>query len=613
MKQLFRGLKKNLKVFFRTKSSAAVVLLSPIIIVALVGFALYANTGQDYPLGVVSSTGENIEDMINVSMFTITKYESLEDCSTRLLMGSTAACVKVENINNTKNVSVVTDESREDVAILLQDKLRQEISLQSEAERKEIQEDRLGSIQRVYDDVNKIKSTLETIERRLGTAEENLDSVKGDTSKLSFSVDVESGEVSSEFENFVDVADSLEADFTSFVDSAKTFVNESGANQSQRQSFETEIDNAEQVLGEGFEDDVDTILDEFEDLDDNIQDAKNDADSSREAQNKIASDLENIVEDIQGVISSVQGSISTSDETLLTLETLGASSVDELASPIRFTSSTVSSSSTDYLQIAPTLISIAVFLFSGLLGGIFVYSGRMGDAAVRERSLPLSILTRFNINFFTSIFLGILQFGLLVGGLLALLQFNIPFPLEGLLTFGVLGILVSVGIGGILGSIFNSVEGVSLSILSVNALFLFFSRTFFPIDTLGVVGEYSTMLNPLSLVSEGIRRTILLDVSLLSLEVSLYILGSMIIASMFVNLFFHMNDERDSSKSQAEWIIDIRLAILSAKTPRELRDVVMDLPYYKYIRVRKYVKEWLLKREFEEAAKQSWSRKKIFG
>lgn len=609
---LFRGMWKNLKVFFRTKSSAAVVLLSPILIVALVGVALYANTGQDYPLGVVSANGESIDDMIDLSMFSVTEYSSVDDCSDMLLMGSAAACVEVTKRKGAKDVSLLVDESREEVSILLQDRLREEISAQSEQERRDIQEDRLGSIQGVYDDLSSIKSTLETVERRLGDVESDVSSASSSAEGIDFSVDIESDDVSNEINDFIDIVELLEEDFEAFISDAKSFLNESNLNESEKEDFEDDIDSAESNLGDGLEDDIDDILDELDNLRDDLEDAEDDAVQTNTLRDELIEDLEEILDDIDGVISSVESSIDSSEDALITLETLGASSAEELASPITFSTDTVSSTPEEYLQTAPTLISIAVFLFSGLLGGVFVFNGRMGPSAVRERSLPLSSFTRFSINFFTSIFLGAIQFGLLVLGLFALSNFELGFSVEGLLVFGGIGILISVAIGAILGSLFNSIEGVSLSILSINALFLFFSRTFFPIDTLGVIGEYSTLINPLTLVSEGMRRTVLLDIPLYSLEFSLYILGGIVLVLMTISYLLHIKDERDRSKAQPQWVIDVRLAIQSAKTPMELRDVVMDLPYYKYLRVRKYVEKWLYERDFDEAAKYSWSRKKLF-
>lgn len=609
---LFRGMWKNLKVFFRTKSSAAVVLLSPILIVALVGVALYANTGQDYPLGVVSANGESIDDMIDLSMFSVTEYSSVDDCSDMLLMGSAAACVEVTKRKGAKDVSLLVDESREEVSILLQDRLREEISAQSEQERRDIQEDRLGSIQGVYDDLSSIKSTLETVERRLGDVESDVSSASSSAEGIDFSVDIESDDVSNEINDFIDIVELLEEDFEAFISDAKSFLNESNLNESEKEDFEDDIDSAESNLGDGLEDDIDDILDELDNLRDDLEDAEDDAVQTNTLRDELIEDLEDILDDIDGVISSVESSIDSSEDALITLETLGASSAEELASPITFSTDTVSSTPEEYLQTAPTLISIAVFLFSGLLGGVFVFNGRMGPSAVRERSLPLSSFTRFSINFFTSIFLGAIQFGLLVLGLFALSNFELGFSVEGLLVFGGIGILISVAIGAILGSLFNSIEGVSLSILSINALFLFFSRTFFPIDTLGVIGEYTTLINPLTLVSEGMRRTVLLDIPLYSLEFSLYILGGIVLVLMTISYLLHIKDERDRSKAQPQWVIDVRLAIQSAKTPMELRDVVMDLPYYKYLRVRKYVEKWLYERDFDEAAKYSWSRKKLF-
>lgn len=609
---LFRGMWKNLKVFFRTKSSAAVVLLSPILIVALVGVALYANTGQDYPLGVVSANGESIDDMIDLSMFSVTEYRSVDDCSDMLLMGSAAACVEVTERNGTKDVSLLIDESREEVSILLQDRLREEVSAQSEQERRDIQEDRLGSIQGVYDDLSSIKSTLETVERRLGDVESDVSSASSSAEGIDFSVDIESDDISAEIDDFIDIVELLEEDFEAFISDAKSFLNESNLSESEKEDFEDDIDSAESNLGDGLEDDIDDILDELDNLRDDLEDAEDDAAQTNTLRDELIEDLEDIIDDIDGVISSVESSIDSSEDVLITLETLGASSAEELASPITFSTDTVSSTPEEYLQTAPTLISIAVFLFSGLLGGVFVFNGRMGPSAVRERSLPLSSFTRFSINFFTSIFLGAIQFGLLVLGLFALSNFEPGFSVEGLLVFGGIGILISVAIGAILGSLFNSIEGVSLSILSINALFLFFSRTFFPIDTLGVIGEYSTLINPLTLVSEGMRRTVLLDIPLYSLEFSLYILGGIVLGLMTISYLLHIKDERDRSKAQPQWVIDVRLAIQSAKTLMELRDVVMDLPYYKYLRVRKYVENWLYERDFDEAAKHSWSRKKLF-
>ena len=611
MKSIFRGIWKNLKVFFREKSSAAVVIFAPLLVVAVVGFALYANSSPEYPIGFISNEETSLRSVLDTDSFSLVAFDDTGECEERLRIGGVAACVTVNRTGTTEEVNVITDESRQDVAILLRDGIRERVQVESQRKRESTQEGRLDTIQQVLSDATRVQSSLQTASSRADDIKAEISDAESSLQRASLSVDIDIGDLDDSISSIESDVESLSSELEDLADSSSSYLNSSTANQSAKDSFTSSIESAEELLDTDFTS-VDTALDDVSTLSSDISSVEEEASASEQERQDAVNKLESARQRVDTLQSSINSANTGLEEAISTLELLGGVSVNELAAPVTLQTETVATDVSPYLQLAPTLLSIALFMFSGLLGGVVVYSGRVGQGAVREKNLPFRIVTRYLINFFTSVFLGSLQFFLLLAALVFAAGFSLQFNFLGFLVFGTLGIVVAVALGSVLGGLFESIEGVTLSILSVCALFLFFSRAFFPIDTLGTIGEVGSLINPLAQVSDGIRRVVLLDVPLQSLPVPLYVLGGEAILFMLLSMFFYLNDERDTSKTQPEWLLSGRLAINHANNRKQLQAVVNDLSYLKYLRLRKYIKQWLQDRDFEEAAKRTLRRKWLF-
>ena len=189
MKNLISCIGKDLRIFGRSRFSAFITVIIPLIIVLLVGTAFSSNSLQGIKVGTYSeSYSELSESMLKnfeEQSFIVIKSNSKESCINSVKAGEVQLCIifpaDLSEKGNEESIEFHVDESRINLAYLLIDDLKGSISARSS----EIGLELVGDL---ISDLDTIKNELAEQQKEITSATEGVSDIQSGTSELSSSV-----------------------------------------------------------------------------------------------------------------------------------------------------------------------------------------------------------------------------------------------------------------------------------------------------------------------------------------------------------------------------------------------------------------------------------------
>lgn len=471
---------KNMKMFFRSKISASAVILIPLLVVMLAGFAFDSSELSNIKIGVYSSEYTEFTNSVIVDFegkgFSSARYDNSESCINSVRHSETQICIIFPaGLNpdiNAEDIVFYADYSRVNLASELVTQIQKSIGIRTSA----VSE---GLAQDLIDTLESIKSTLpdnaEKISDAIDDAENNYDLI----SSLDFPV----GDVEDAIKDLEDI---------------KADVND------------TSIEN-----------DIQTIIDDLQDVNESGHDFSDNIDSINSEQDQLLSSLSAASVSLNKLIAVLNGQ-----------REISASSV---VSPIktRIEPVTLDSNSKDYM--VPIMLALIALFGSILLSSTMILKEKKTKAFFRNFMAPVNNVMFILATYLTCMFILFIQFVFIVIGIEWVLDMNIV-PILGPLSLVLFAALsVFVGLGMLIGYLFRSEETVIFSSMIIASLLMFFSNAILPLENISSGIMNILKYSPLVLSSEAIKKIMLFRLGYGSVAIELLILGA------FFLVFFTLN------------------------------------------------------------------------
>ena len=485
--KLYFILGKNFKLILRSKRSAALFLLGPLLIVFLLAIAF--NTSNLYDMNVAvysesySSISEDIVGNLSDSQYNIEKTNSEAECLDAVKFHNFHVCLVFPSnmiLDNSANnvVKIHVDNSRLNIANLISSQISSKVYVSAE----ELSEDMVSSILTVLDTVN---SEVATSQATIG----NLESLNSEASSSATSATADLGSIDLTYSS----VDSTAVD-TEITDLVSTY--------NMSLSAFSDLETA-----------VDTLITSF----DSLAAKASSASSSITTTNSGLTALQTSLTSGNEKISKISTSLDTMETSI---DSIKITNVDNIVTPIRTSIEPISTSNSYLLYIIPAIL-VMIFMFVALLlSSSNIITEKQSLAYFRNFITPtydfLFILGQFLSNM-TIILVEVLV-------VMATLYYFVPEP--GLVSylFATLVLLIAaslfVSLGMLIGYMFNTKQTVILGALSAGIIALFFSNTILPLETLSSVARKILMYNPFVL-AEGLIKKLLIFGASFS-EISLY-------------------------------------------------------------------------------------------
>ncbi|MCC7575097.1 ABC transporter permease [Candidatus Woesearchaeota archaeon] len=536
--KLLRSIQKNLKILARSKGSALVVLLAPLIIVFIIGLGFMDNPELKLNIGThvkepTDLTTRYIQSF-NTTEHNIIMYETEQQCVSSIRDGITVMCVvfseDFEIRDEAKNeLTFYVDESRINLVDRLISSFSTTMGTESSDISEELAEQLINIIEVSYKQAQDSlaltiinRAQINNANTQTSTALNTITDM--DTKKESINLLTLEARMEDVEDDFVE----LRARATDAVNKAKNIIpileEEGGTNVTE---FISSLNNLNTTLNN-------------EDLLKNLNDLEKAVNSLSISINKLTERIEkagtakttttNNLNEINNALETITTNtdqIKTKQEQILTeIESFELRSARSITSPITTKIESVSAPSNRLTYSFSYLLTLAILFIGLMLSSTLVFMEKDSKSFFRNFTTPTTQKYFTFINYLTALIIIIIQTLLI----LAIAHFTLNVPIltnpEVTMAFLFIGITLFITIGLLIGTLASTSEAVTMSTIVIGSVLMFLSNLILPLETLSPIMSKIAELNPYVIVSEGIRKAMLFGAGFEQLYSDLIILMS---------------------------------------------------------------------------------------
>jgi ABC-2 type transport system permease protein len=531
--KLLKIIQKNLKILTRSKASALIIFLGPLLIVSLLGLAFSNTEVYGLQISVHSSSynefSNSLLDKLAEQNFQVTRHDSQDTCIASAKQGKSNICIILPADMSLANNEVVfhVDYSKVNIVWMVLDTISEKISLKSKELRESLTTNILQKMVETKDKLAEHKQKADEISNAQSSMVDKTSSVKTSIQGMDISITMEELNMAEIDSMIVDIKEDAESAYDVIEDLIDE-VNDSDASESEKESI---IDELEDAM-----DDIEDILDlvsgnesgTLSELIDDVKTKVNDVQSKiaslgtnrEEAQTELGI-LMNLIDDNLNRINELKTSI---DAAIANIQGIGTGQADQIVSPIKTTIQPLTAQKTHFNYLFPTLIVLVIMITAILLSSTLVMNEKKSRSFFRNFISPTKDIM-FNLGtFLTSLLVIFVQLALFL--LIAGIFFGVNIWSSLLVTPVVLlfVIFAFVFLGMLIGYIFKSPETNVLAAISVSALLLFFSSTILPLESIPSALRNLANLSPFVISENLLRQTLFFNFGYADIWVELVIL-----------------------------------------------------------------------------------------
>ena len=533
-------LKKNLKLLLRSKSSAIIILLGPLLVVTLVGVA-YSNNQSQFALsvGVYSEQYSNITNSLVQKLaqkFTVYQFESVVDCVKYVRRGKVNMCVsfppdldiKKEGGNN--EITFYLDFSRVNMVWVVLDTLGEKVSEKSTEISKDLTQVLLTKISAAHNESDSDLGVLSTMAVRQGNISAKLNQIYSDLSSVDLSMnadDFKTGQIRSSIDKMNNLSQNILSQCQGLISDLDNKIlddmNCSNSGYSARNKMSTVLDNIsksakelENTYGNGENGTIEnSALFYLDFMAGTVNKTESQLNMISDIKDKIISDsyVKKALNEQSQDISKLNNSMANIQENISAIEINDAS---RIVNPITTKIQPVALESSYFGFLLPTLIVLIVMITSILLSSTIVVNEKKSPSFFRNNIAPVSQLW-FNLGtYVTSFLIILLQLVIFVAVALIFIQVSMLSAIPTTLMSLVLIISIFVLLGMCIGYFFRSEETTTLAAISLSALLLFFSNTVLPIESMPFYVRMVAQYNPFVIGESLLKQSIVFHAPILA-------------------------------------------------------------------------------------------------
>jgi len=498
---LFKIIKKNLKLLIRSKSSALIIILGPLLVIFLVGIA-FGNISK-YSLNI-GTYAESYTDITNSFVeklkekeFRVQKMDSEESCIEQIKLGKLHTCIIFPpdltlDSNKENEIIFYVDYSKVNLIWMILDAL----STQLQEQTQELSLDLTTNL------LNKLESTRQELEGKRTV----LANIKTDNQLLATQIVLLDQQVQLKIPEITSTSDEIRSYILAKInysedeiDSIKSKIEALNISNSTKNSLLSQISSLNTYLY-------------------NIQ-SKVDGSSQTDLARikEITEELDSSLSEISLTLSAtssqtrsrIEGLQSSIDAIYNDLSAIRIKNATTIVNPVTTQIKTVIPERSYLNYLFPPLIVLVVMLISILLSTTLVMMEKHSIAYFRNFITPTRDITFILATFFTNIILVTIQLIIIIvisinffkAQILSSLHIAVPAMLLITTFFTFMGMFV--------GYIFNSEETATLASISLGSVFLFLSDVILPLETMPVYIRNIARFNPFVIGETLLRKAVL--------------------------------------------------------------------------------------------------------
>jgi ABC-type multidrug transport system permease subunit len=540
-----KTLVKNLKILSRSKGSALMILLAPLLIVLIIGFSFAGNVENKTEIGIFLNENSNeltnrFVSNLNSSENSLTFFPSSLACIDAIKQSVVVTCIIFPEDfsladNKTNEVIFFVDESRMNLVYQLISSLTLNVNVESGEISKELTERMLLIIEETKSTMNTGISTTVGMKAKLKSVEGKESEIKSKVAAMD--VSAEKVDISGSSETLADVA----IDMKDLRSDAQTVVGRGYAliaayPNISYSNLELSLADLNRSINESniSLNNLNQIIDSLDKAADQINDIQAKLATAQSMKSTVSSNIDKIDADIKSLISDVDSLKSKQEAVLARINSFAFKSADSITNPITTKIESVVAKNNKITYYFPYLLMLVVLFVGIMLSSTLVFMEKDSRAFFRNFTTPTKNAHFIVMTYLTSLLILIIQSAVVLVAVYYGLQVPILNNIGVTLIFLFLGLTVFILLGMVLGNIFSTSEAITMSTITVGSVFIFLSNLVLPLETLSPVIAKIAAYNPYVIVSESIRKSMLMSISLEGLYYPLIILGIYVVGLLIL-------------------------------------------------------------------------------
>jgi len=451
MANLWNIVMKNLKLLIRSKTSALVVILGPLLIIFLVGMAFNTSNLYDLRLGIYTSSYSELTNSLVDGLkgdFLVTELDNQDDCINGVKSSEFNVCAVIPanlQITTKDNIIFYVDYSRVNLVYNIISVISDQLTNESTKLSTELTSDLLTRLDNAKVSLVERKTDINSLYANTNQAITDVNNIKKNLDDLQL-----------------------------------------------KDSYSTD-DNATEAE---------------KDLAQKLEDVKAAADRSLNIIATLAASMTQSKDSISSVGNTV-------DSVINTVSSLSVNQASDIVSPIKTKIEPLTSEEAHINYLFPTLLILVLMFISILLASTLLINEKATFAYFRNFITPTSGLTFLIGNFLTNWLIAVFEVLLIIiFSAIFLFKTNfLVIALLSIMILSV-GSVVFILIGMIIGYSFRSSETANLAAISISSIMLFFSNTVLPLEALPTYIKSIVMFNPFVVIESMLKKVILFNANL---------------------------------------------------------------------------------------------------
>ncbi len=548
--KIFRIIKKNFKLLLRSKITAIVVVIAPLLIILLAGVAFNNKDSEsDLIVGIYlqknTTLSASFMAQLENSSFEITHFSSEQECKDAIKQSNIQACmVFPEDFeimqDRQAELFVYADYSRTNFVFYLVESISKSLNTKTS-------ELSVGLTTQILDALDnakqknseaslklvQMKSSLEELENSADTLKSKLDAINAEKENVGIT------DISSSLVNLKSDIDDLKQDGVDAVGIAI-------------EAGEAALDEYPDISDWGNNNETYNILIDARDLNDSlivkthnesikeINEMLATIDAASEAVKKIedklakvkdfktsgSTDLSSIKTKLTSLKSDAEAIKSSLEGVNQQISSLSITSAERIVNPIKTNLQPVVTETNNINYMFPYLIMLITMFVCILLSSTTIIMEKKSKAYFRNFTTPTSDLVFIISTYLTNIIIVVLQLFVLF----VLAKFALGIPIINNLHFSILALFIGItlftAIGMGIGYWFSSQEAAIMLSMSVASIFILVSNLILPLEVMPATIQAIAGYNPYVMLSELLRQLIIFNIIPNTIAFTMVILAS---------------------------------------------------------------------------------------
>ncbi|MCF7860775.1 ABC transporter permease [Candidatus Woesearchaeota archaeon] len=562
MGKILKIISKNFKLLFRSRTSALIVILGPLIIILLVGMAFNNTSQYNLKIGVYSQNFNELSNSfvskLSQDNYHVTKYDTEEICIKEIKLGNIHSCLifppDFEIKDGKENIiEIHIDYSKVNLAWMIRETLTEQVKERASELTLDMTNDLVTQLKFTEEQISGYNSKLDelitdknSIDTFKGSVNEVLDGLDLNFNKGEFKVDdvkKSSSSIQTKIKNIIkNINNSLE-EAEDEIDSAISKVGHLNINASDEDDVTDKLDDALDdinysriKLGEAIDSDnfeqINTVLG---DISSKLDSVSSKLTKAGEGRTQIKTKLESIKKLVDSSKVKISDIKDVNSKILNAINGIDIGDASTIVSPIKTDIKTVIPEKTHLNYMIPALIVLIIMFVSILLSSTLVLMEKNTRAFFRNFVTPTNsvtfvlgtYLTALIMIFVQTIIIGFIYYGLFLN------EFSSSIIIASLILVLIISLFTLVGM--LIGYLFNSEETATIASICVGSLFLFLSDILLPLESMPETARQFVQYNPFLLASETLKKILLFDQPISTVTLSLgYLAGYSILLFILI-------------------------------------------------------------------------------